>query len=76
MGRKLNYTETRENIHEILFSFFNREFECAKDNEFDFEYLESQTDEILRLIKNQGGDYAEERRPVMDDKQKLIDIMF
>jgi len=31
------------------------EFECSKNNEFDFEFLESRTDEILRLIQRQGG---------------------
>ena len=59
MERKLNYTETREKIHEILFYFFNRELACSKDNEFDFEFMESRTDDILKLIQNQGGDYAE-----------------
>ena len=59
MEHKLNYKETREKIHEILFNFFNRELECSKDNEFDFEFMEFRTDDILRLIQNQGGDYAE-----------------
>jgi hypothetical protein len=59
MERKLNYKETREKIHEILFNFFDRELECSKDNEFDFEFMEFRTDDILKLIQNQGGDYAE-----------------
>lgn len=59
MNNKLNYKETREKIHEILFDFFDRELECSKDNEFDFEWLEFKTDNILRLIQNQGGSYAE-----------------
>lgn len=59
MERKLNYKETREKIHEILFNFFDRELECSKDNEFDFEFMEFRTDDILKLIQNQGGNYAE-----------------
>ena len=59
MGHKLNYKETREKIHEILFNFFDRELECSKDNEFDFEFMEFRTDDILKLIQNQGGDYAD-----------------
>ena len=59
MERKLNYKETREKIHEILFNFFDKELECSKDNEFDFEFMEFRTDDILKLIQNQGGDYAE-----------------
>lgn len=56
---KLEYKELREKIHEILFNFFDRELECSKDNEFDFEFMEFRTDDILKLIQNQGGDYAE-----------------
>lgn len=59
MEHKLNYIETREAIHKILFDFFDRELECSKDNEFDFEFMEFKTDDILRLIQNQGGSYAE-----------------
>ena len=59
MESKLTYKETREKIHEILFNFFDRELECFKDNEFDFEFMEFRTDDILKLIQNQGGDYAE-----------------
>lgn len=58
MERKLKYKETREKIHEILFNFFDRELECSKNNEFDFEFMEFRTDDILKLIQNQGGDYA------------------
>lgn len=58
MNNKLNYIETREKIHKILFDFFDRELECFKDNEFDFEWMEFKTDDILRLIQNQGGSYA------------------
>ena len=59
MKYKLNYTETREKIHEILLDFLDRELECSKNNEFDFEFMEFRTDDILNLIKNQGGNYAE-----------------
>lgn len=59
MKYKLNYTETREKIHEILLDFLDRELECSKNNKFDFEFMEFRTDDILNLIKNQGGNYAE-----------------
>ncbi len=52
-----NYNNLRTVIHNILYDFFDRELECTKGNEFDFEFLEAQTDEILRLIKRQGGTY-------------------
>lgn len=50
MERKLTYKETREKIHEILFNFLDRELECSKVIEF-------RTDDILKLIQNQGGGY-------------------
>lgn len=50
-----NYENLRAVIHNILYSFFDYELECAKDNEFDFEMLELKTDDILRLIRRQGG---------------------
>ncbi len=52
---KLEYKELREKIHKILFDFFDWELKCSKDNEFDFEFMEFRTDEILRLIQQQGG---------------------
>lgn len=53
--QKFEYKKLRNEIHEILFDFFDGEFKCSKDNEFDFEFLEFKTDEILRLIQRQGG---------------------
>lgn len=55
MQNKFEYKELREKIHEILFNFFDWELKCSKDNEFDFEFLEFRTDEILTLIQQQGG---------------------
>ena len=52
-----NYSQLRAAIHNILYSYCTRELECAKDNEFDFEMLELKTDDILRLIRRQGGKY-------------------
>lgn len=54
---KLGYSELREQIHRILSDFFNYELSVYKTGEFDFEYMEFRTDEILRLIKRQGGTY-------------------
>ena len=50
-----DYKNVRTVIHNILYSFFDHELECSKEQEFDFEFMESKTDEILRLIKRQGG---------------------
>lgn len=48
--KKLTYEELRDEIHFILTKFFAYEIICAKDNEFDFEFMEHRTDDILRLI--------------------------
>lgn len=52
---KLDYSELREEIHKILCDFLSYEHPLQNDGEFDFEYLEFRTDDILRLIKKQGG---------------------
>ena len=51
----LEYTKVREIIHTIFNVLLEREFECQQGGEFDFEFMEYCTDEILRLIKRQGG---------------------
>lgn len=56
-NKKLNYSELRKEIHEILCDFFDRELECDKGREFDVEWMEFKTDDILELIKRQGGSY-------------------
>ena len=56
MLNKMSYAELREKIHVIFYDLLDREFECAKGNEFDHEFLETQTDEVLRLIRQQGGE--------------------
>lgn len=53
---KLDYGELRKEIHRIFYEFYEREIECSKGGEFDFEFMEFRTDEILRLIKKQGGE--------------------
>ena len=55
MFKKLEYKELRDEIHKILFDFFEWETKCAKDKEFDFEFMEFRTDDILKLIRRQGG---------------------
>ena len=47
MLNKMSYAELREKIYIIFYDLLNREF----DNEF----LETQTDEVLRIIQQQGG---------------------
>lgn len=56
MPNKMSYAELREKVHVIFYDLLDREFECVKDNEFDNEFLEVQTDEVLRLIRQQGGE--------------------
>lgn len=57
IDNKLPYAELRNEIHRILGDFFNHELSMQNNGEFDFEYMEFRTDEILRLIKRQGGTY-------------------
>ena len=52
---KLDYRELRKEIHKILCEFLSYEHPLQNDGEFDFEFLEFRTDDILRLIKRQGG---------------------
>ena len=56
MLNKMSYAELREKVHIVFYNLLDREFECIKDNEFDNEFLEVQTDEVLRLIRQQGGE--------------------
>lgn len=51
---KLSYLELRDEIHKILCGFLEYELPIQNDGEFDFEYMEFCTDDILRLIKRQG----------------------
>ena len=51
----LEYTELRTYINELLSSFFNYEFDLVQNGEYDWETEESYTDDILRLIRRQGG---------------------
>ena len=55
--RKMNYDELRHKIHDILGDFLYHEIEIYNAGEFDFEYMEFRTDDILHLIKRQGGTY-------------------
>lgn len=55
MKNALEYKDLREKIHSIFIDFLERELECHQSNEFDFEWMEFKTDDILTLIKRQGG---------------------
>ena len=57
IDNKLSYTQLREEIHRILADFLDYELTMHDAGEFDFEYMEFRTDDILRLIKRQGGTY-------------------
>ena len=54
-----DYTELRTAITEELISLINYEFPIQQAGEFDWEFLEVTTDDILRLIIHQGGHYAD-----------------
>lgn len=58
---RLTYSKLREEIYRILTDFLNYELTMQNNGEFDFEYMEFSTDEILRLIKRQGGTYLESK---------------
>ena len=47
MLNKMSYVELREKIYVIFYDLLNREF----DNKF----LETQTDEVLKFVQQQGG---------------------
>lgn len=51
----LSYSSLRGRLHFILEDFFNHETKMQNSDKYDWEYLEYSTDEILRLIKQQGG---------------------
>ena len=51
----LSYGELRKEIHKVLCDFLEYEHPLQNDGEFDFEYLEYRTDDILRIIRRQGG---------------------
>ena len=54
---KLEYGDLRETLHSILSDYFDREIKCSQDGEFDYEFEEMIVDDILRLIREQGGSY-------------------
>lgn len=56
-NKKMNYDELRRKIHDILEDFLYHEIEICNAGEFDFDYMEFRTDDILHLIKRQGGAY-------------------
>lgn len=55
--RKMNYAELRHKVHDILGDFLCHEIEICNAGEFDSDYMEFCTDDILHLIKRQGGTY-------------------
>lgn len=52
---QLDYGELRKKIQKILCDFLNYECSLQNNGEFDFDFLEFRVDDILRLIKRQGG---------------------
>ena len=54
-----NYGQLRKDIHQVFYDFLEHECRICKAGEFDFEFMEFRTDDILRIIKNCGGDICE-----------------
>lgn len=54
-----SYGQLRKDIHQVFYDFFVHEYKLQKVGEFDFEFMEYRTDDILRIIKNCGGDICE-----------------
>lgn len=54
-ANNLSYSSLRGRLRFILEDFFNHEIKMYNSGEYDWEYLEYSTDEILRLIKQRGG---------------------
>ena len=52
---KLDYGELWEEIHKVLCDFLAYEHLLQNEGEFDYDYLEFRTDDILRIVKRQGG---------------------
>ena len=52
---EMSYSELRHEIHQVFYKLLEREIECFKSEEFDYEFMECRTDDILRLIRQQGG---------------------
>ena len=50
-----DYNTLRTVIHTVFYDFFKWELECSQGNEFDFDFMEARTDDILRIIRRQGG---------------------
>lgn len=62
---QLNYGELREEIHKILCDFLAYECPLHNNGEFDSEFLEFRTDDILQLIKRQGGFVTKQKKCFM-----------
>lgn len=54
-----NYGQLRKDIHQVFYDLINHEYRICKAGEFDFEFMEHRTDDILHIIKNCGGDICE-----------------
>ena len=51
-----SYGQLRKDIHQVFYDYLNHEYRICKAGEFDFEFMEYCTEDILRIIKNCGGD--------------------
>lgn len=59
-NQKLNYSDLRAKLNAILCNFLDYEIEICNSGQFDSDYMEFCTDDILTIIKNQGGTYLKE----------------
>ena len=46
-----SYGQLRKDIHQVFYDLINHEYRICKAGEFDFEFMEYRTDDILRIIK-------------------------
>ena len=53
------YAQLRKDIHQVFYDFLNHEYRICKAGEFDVEFMEYRTDDILNIIKNCGGNICE-----------------
>ena len=50
-----DYPELRTEIHKIFADFWRHQRKMLEAGEYDWEWMEYRTDDILRLIQRQGG---------------------
>ena len=55
----MTYEEAQNEIHDILYKLVVHEYESMLNRGFDPDYMKEKTTEILQMIQNQGGIFAD-----------------